>query len=210
MRPSELLNPADRERIERAVREAEVGTSGEIIVAVVRSCDDYPAAAWRCGALLALLTLLAAGLLRPDLPVWMLAAAQAAAVAAGFGLTRVDAFARVFIPEAQLEVAARRRALAVFSERGLHGTRHQTGILILVGLLEHRVVVWGDDAVNKALEPDESWEEVVDLVLSGIRRGAAADGIVAGVARCGEILSHPLPAGAVNPDEIPHGLFLED
>lgn len=210
MRPTQLLNPADRERIEQAVRQAEAGTSGEIVVAVVRSCDEYRVAGWRCGVLLAALVLLGLGLLRPDLDLWALALAQGAALTLGGALTQIDAIARIFVSEAQLEASARRRALAVFTERGLHGTVNQTGILILIALFEHRVVVWGDEAVNAALAPDESWEEVVELALSGIGRGAATEGIVAATARCGEILSHPLPARARNPDEIPHGLVLED
>lgn len=210
MRPSRLLDAEDRARIEAAVREAEGGTSGEIVVAVVRACDEYAAAGWRCGVLLAALALLAAAVADVDWPLSALLVAQAASVAAGHALARVDAVRRFFISEDRLRTCAERRAWATFSERGLHLTAGRTGILIFVGLLEHRVVVLADEAVNRALDPDESWDEVVELVLNGVRERALADGLIAATRRCGEILSHPLPSPEEPHDEIHTALVLED
>jgi putative membrane protein len=71
-------------------------------------------------------------------------------------------------------------------------------------------MVLADEGVNRRLAPDHGWDEVVALVLAGIRRGALVDGLVAGITRCGEILEGPLPPGAENPDEIRAALVLED
>lgn len=67
-----------------------------------------------------------------------------------------------------------------------------------------------DEGVSRRLDPGESWEDVVALILAGIRRGAASDGIVAAVGRCAEILSQPLPPEETPEDEIPQALVIED
>jgi len=210
MKPSEILDPAARDRIVAAVRSAEADTSGEIVVVVVRECDEYGAAGWLCGVTLAALVLLALSLLLPPLPGAAYLAAQALAVAAGHAIARLSAVRRLFVAEATMEARAERRAAAAFAERGLRHTRNRTGILILVALFEHRVIVLGDSGIDEAMGPGESWEEIVELALSGIERGDPVAGIVAAVERCGEILSHPLPAGPDNPDEIHEALVIED
>lgn len=210
MKPSTLLGAAERERIEAAVRAAEAGTSGEIVVAVVRACDDYAAAGWRCGVLLAALALLAIALAATGWPLSSVLLAQGLALGAGHLLARLDPVRRFFVADAQLRAAAERRAWSAFAEHGVRLTARRTGILIFVALLEHRVVVLADEAVNRALDPDESWDEVVERVLAGVRSRDLAGGLVAAVTRCGEILQHPLPAPAEPEDEIATSLLIED
>lgn len=209
MRPSELIDEAARARIEAAVREAEANTAGEIVVSVVGRCGAHAAAPWRLSVALAALALLGAPLLPIDPTPLTLFGLQAAAVALAHLACRLDPIRRAFVSEAELERKAEAAAVGAFREHGLRRTEGRTGILIFVALFEHRVVVLADDAVNRALGPDESWQEIVDHVLEGIRAGRATEGIEAAVRRCGEILSHPLPALDAR-DQITQGLFLSD
>lgn len=210
MRPSRLIGPADRERIEAAVRAAETGTSGEIVVQVVRGSDPFSAAAWRLAALAAAGVLLVAGWVAPGISLLELFVLQCAAVAAAHGACLHDAVRRLCTREDELDRAAERAALDAFVRHVARRTEARTGILIYVSLLEHRVVVLGEEAIDRALGPDEKWSDVVGFVLEGIRGGRAADGIVRAVERCGAMLARPLPAAAHNRDEIPHGLILAD
>jgi len=210
MKPSELLGPADRERIESAVREAERGTSGEIVVAVVGRCDRYAAAPWRLAAWAVAAVLVAAASFAPSArPIELVAAALAAGAAAHLA-SHLDALRRTLVGERELEHCARREAFRAFAEHGLRRTAGRTGILILVALFEHRVIVLGDEAIDRALGADESWQRVVDAILDGIRRDRLADGIVDGVALCGAMLAHPLPPAADDRDEISRALVIED
>ena len=210
MRPSRLIDPAARERIEAAVRAAEVGTSGEIVVQVVRRSDPFPAAAWRLAALAAAAVLLLTGWLAPGTSLLELFVLQCAAAAAAQGVCLNDAVRRLCVREEELDRAAERGALDAFVHHVARRTEARTGILIYVSLLERRVVVLGEEAIDRALGPDEKWADVVGFVLDGIRTGHAADGIVRAVERCGAMLARPLPAAAQNRDEIPHGLILAD
>jgi len=210
MRPSNLIGPVDRERIEAAVRVAERGTSGEIVVQVVRRSDDFSVSPWRFAVLLAACVLLAADWIAPTSSLLVLFALQSAAVLAAHAACLLDPIRRLCLREIELERAAARGAREAFVANVARRTEGRTGILIYVSLLEHRVVVLGDEAIDRALGPDETWEAVVDCVLGGIRAGAAADGIVRAVERCGAMLAHPLPAARNDRDEIVHGLILAD
>ncbi len=210
MKPSRLLDAASRDQIVNAVREAEKATSGEIVVVVVGDCDDYSSARWLCGVALAALVYLGLSIFAPPLPMIAYLLAQVVAVLAGHALAQIHVVRRVFIADARMEERAQRRAAAAFAELGLRHTESKTGILLLVALLEHRVVVLADKGINDALEPGESWADVVRHVLDGIIAGRPTEGIVSAVRRCGEILSHPLPASDENPDEIRRELVIED
>jgi len=210
MRPSNLIGPADRERVEAAVRAAERGTSGEIVVQVVRRSDAYAVSAWRLAMLLAGLVVLGVDGFAPQISWIELFGLQCAAVLSAHFACRFDPIRRLCLHEGELERAAHRGALEAFREHVARRTAGRTGILIYVALFEHRVVVLGDEAIDQALGPDETWEAVVELVLAGIRSGRACDGIVDAVARCGAMLAHPLPPVDDDRDEISHGLILTD
>lgn len=211
MRASELIDPAARQHLEAVVAEAERTTGGEIVVAVVRACDEYGAVGWRLGVALAAATFLALGWFVPPLPWTVYLAAQAAALGVGHGLARVETLRRWLLPSALVEQRVAQRASRCFAEEGLVHTRGRTGILLFVALLEHRVVVLADEGIHRVLDPDESWQQVVDLAVAGLRGGRAVEGLEAAVRRCGEILARHLPAEAPNPDELPNRLVvLED
>lgn len=210
MRPTNLIGPADRERIEAAVRAAEAGTSGEIVVQVVRRSDDFAVSPWRLAVLLAALVLLGAEGLASGASLLVLFGLQAAAVAGAHAACAFDCVRRLGLREDELERAADRGAVDAFRQHVLRRTTGRTGILIYVTLLEHRVVVLGEETIDRALGAGETWDAVVGDVLEGIRAGRAADGIVRAVERCGAMLAHPLPRAAHDQDEIVHGLILSD
>jgi putative membrane protein len=210
MRPADVFDAAARARIERAVVAAERETAGEIVVVVVRACDAYGGAPWRLGVALAALAFLGLAALAPPLPLWWYLAAQSVGLAAGHGLARLDGVRRHLLLDAWVEQRVAERAQRAFVEGGLHRTAGRTGILLFVAFLERRVVVLGDEGIHRALDPDETWQSVVDLAVTGLRRGRAVEGLEEAVARLGEILARHVPAAPRNPDELPNALVVED
>ena len=210
MKPSRLLGPEDRARIEEAVRAAEANTSGEIVVSVKARCGRHAAAPWRLGVSLAAIALLGSVWLPIEGSPVELFVLQLAALAIAYLACLLDPIRHAFVSERELQTKAEAAALHAFHEHGLRRTEGRTGILIFVALFEHRVVVLADEAIDQALGPDEEWETLVEAVLGGIRRGRAADGIIEAVEQCGALLAHPLPAAPDDRNEIPHGLVLVD
>jgi len=210
MRPADVFHDEARQRIERAVVAAEQDTAGEIVVVAVHACDDYGAAPWRLGVALAALAFLGLAAFAPPLPLWAYLAAQAFALVAAHGLARIDPIRRHLLLESWVERCVHERAHRAFAENGLHRTAGRTGILIFVAFLERRVVVLGDAGIDRVLDAGETWQEVVDLAVAGLRAGRAVEGLERAVARLGEILARHVPAPRRNPDELPNALVIED
>jgi len=203
------LTDQEKERITEAVKRAESETSGEIVPVIVASSDAYPHADLT-GGLVGLILFFAVGLV--TLP-WFLPIPVSALITsgflAGFFITRfTPGLKRFVIGEKVAQTEVHQRALQAFFEHGLTGTRDRTGILILVTMLERRVQVLADEGINKKVEPG-TWDEVVRLVLSGIKAGSLADGLAAGVERCGEILKKDFPIKPDDTNELPNEVIVE-
>jgi putative membrane protein len=211
MEPVQLLDESARERLAQTVRQAERRTQGEIVVAVVRACDEYGGAGWRLGVLLAVLAYCALHVFAPPLPWWEYLAAQAVGLLAGHALARVDGVRRALLSPELVDQRVRERAHRSFLENGLARTEGRTGILVFVSLLERHVVVLADAGIHRALAPDEHWEEVVDLAVDGLRRNRGVDGLEAAVRRCGQILTRHFPVSPErNLDELPNAVVIEE
>jgi putative membrane protein len=108
-----------------------------------------------------------------------------------------------------MAMKVRRRAELAFYEHGLHKTREATGILILVSLLERRVQVLADRAIDERVAAG-TWDGLVADLVQGIKGGAPTDALCRAVARCGNLLAEHFPARAGdNPDELPDDLIQE-
>ncbi len=201
----ELFSDSARERIREAVDQAEGLTSGEIVPYVVGSSDTYAAAHWLSallGALLApVLALFAYQRLEIwglPFPVWILTPVLVGAAVGYLIAAAVPAWRRSLVGEATLDRRTRRRAAVAFLEEEVFKTRDRTGVLIFLSLFEHRVVVMGDEGINRAVAVGE-WQKIVDGVVAGIREGRPADALVDSIRECGELLD--LRGVAIQPDD---------
>lgn len=99
--------------------------------------------------------------------------------------------------------SARRFAERAFVRLGLHDTQQRNGVLLLLLPWRRRVLVLGDEAAERHVEPS-FWRDVAQGAAAGIAAGCVTDAVVEAVRRIGEVLSVPFPAGAsVNPNELP-------
>lgn len=194
----------EKARIEAAVRAAEQRTSGEIVPMVVDQSYDYPRAEILGGGLLSL--------------------ALASTLSWAFGLSSLWVFLPLFalgylpfkllirslpelkrrlIPSEELSAEVEERAMLAFLEQGVHRTRDETGILILISLFEHRVHVLADRGINRVV-PKETWDEIVRMVTAGIRSGQACDALCAAIDRCGDLIEGHIPRKSDDSNELPN------
>jgi len=210
MRPGELIDAEGRTRLEAVITELEHHTEGEVVLVVVHACDEYGSVGWRVGVTFAAIAYLAAELFVAPLPHWAYLGIQALALLLGHGVARIEAVRRVLLPRALVEQRLAERARRAFAEQGLERTRGRTGVLLLVSTLERRVVVLGDSGIDAVLDPDESWQQVIDLAVAGLREGRAVEGLETALRRCGEMLAHHVPPRTPRADQLPNAVVIEE
>ena len=214
-----LFSDDERDRIRQAVAEAETRTAGEIVPYVVRQSGSYDVATWRAAsavAVLAGIVALATAWLYDGwgwgwlYSAWALALVMTGGGVLGAVLTLLDPVRRTFAGADLLDVTVHRRSAVAFVEEEMFDTRDRTGILLFVSLFEHRIEVVGDVGINAKVEQGE-WEEVVSLIREGILRRSLADGLVAAIERCGDLLHRR--GVAIRPDdtdELPDDVRVRD
>jgi putative membrane protein len=201
-----MISEHDNRRIAEAVRQAEMHTSGEIVVVVTEQASAYRSLPIVLGLLIALavpwpliwITRLSAE--------WVFLTQLIAAPLAVLALSwpgRRHRLVPGFVKRRRAEDAALRE----FASRGLTHTRERTGVLIYVAAAEHHAHVIAD--IGIAARVDEGvWRETVEALVEDIRAGRAGDGLVAAVERVGAILAREAPIGTGDRDELPNRVFV--
>ncbi len=214
---SRLFSEQDLARIKRAVEEAEKKTSGEIVPYVIEQSDDYERAVWRGASAaggLAVLTFLAVHAFTVFwLPFTLPVVLVVIMAAFGAGMALVH-----FVPSAKRLLAGRtllrkrvsQRAAEAFIAEEVFDTRERTGILLFVSLLERQVLVVGDSGINAHVKQEE-WDDVVQSIVRGIRKGSASTGIVEAIGKCGLLLERRgVTRRADDTDELRDDLRMSD
>lgn len=208
---------ADCQAVEDAVREAEAGSSGEIVPYAVACSDDYRESGWIAaflgGLLAAAGTAVAveAGGLWLTSPAFWVAAATLAGGAAGYGaVALVGPLARLLVSDRAMAAAVEMRARAAFVEQEVFATRERTGILVFLSLFERRVTILADAGINARVGQHE-WDGIAAAIAAGIRAGRPGEALAEGIRRCGALLARTgVARRADDIDELPDGLRLED
>lgn len=204
---STLFSEIEREEIRRAVATAESTTSGEIAVMVVPESDRYRETEVLGGMFLAGLLALVTGILLHHVTVWFfIPVVFILSVPSRLLFSRFPRLKRPLLSRARLESAVQERCLRSFYEKGLHRTRHETGILIFISELERKVWIIGDRGINERIAP-ETWQALARELSAGIREGQASAALVGVIGRCGEILAEHFPRQGDDINELLDGVM---
>jgi putative membrane protein len=211
------LSPAEHAAIAAAVTAAEATTDGEIVTIVARRSDAYHDVALHY-AVAAVLAVTAAGAIRPDwltpfdggwehepsIPAMLFTLLIAQTIA--FLVVRVALAWRplrlALTPTATKARRVRRRALDAFRVGTERRTAGHEGVLLYLSLDEHRAEIVADAAVHTQVAP-ERWGQAMATLVTAIRDGRTADGLLGAVAAIGAVLAQVLPKTADNPNELP-------
>lgn len=188
------FSESDKSLVKEAVKSLERDTSGEMVVYFARSSDDYLEACWKLAVILGGIALVIVGtmswfwLLPDDTTILHIVLIELGAMLIGFIFP-------YFIPSLRLEfvpaqVVAHRvmtKARDMFLQEQVFDTIDRTGILIYISELEHLVQVLGDQGINAKIE-QKDWDEVVGLVVAGIKSNHIAEGISNAIYRCKDLL----------------------
>lgn len=201
-----LLSEQDARQVEAAVGRVEALTSAELVVAVIPKSGDHwhgrvlVAAAWAMAAAFAVLEFL------PGKPPVLALVIQTLVGLISFFLLGWLPIGRWLISRAAADRAAHARAFQLFAERGLHGTRGRTALLIFVSELERCVVLLGDATIHAQLG-QAGWQQEVARLIGRIREGRLRDGLLEVIAELEPRLVAVAPPVSDSLNELPDAVL---
>ena len=211
----EFFSEADRAMIAAAVEASEKKTSGEIVPMVVSASYAYPMADAIGSVALALpgaflLTPLVGGCFwMGTWNLWVFLGVFTLLLLAGQAIVRRSLMIkRFFIANREIDVEVEEAAITSFFKKGLYRTREETGVLIFISLFERRVWVLADRGINRKVAPGQ-WDEIVALIVQGIKQKRAPEAICAAVEKVGNLLADHFPAREDDRDELTN-LIVDD
>ena len=219
------LSEADHDVVSRAVAEAELNTSGEIVPVIADRSDGYTdvVLVWAAAAAFTAMSVFAAF---PEFFLdkldWLrggwggeFSFGEVIAWTVGLGLVKFvavwallswDALKFFFVPSPVKRLRVNERAIRHFKVGAEGRTHGKTGVLLYLSMREHRAEIVADDSITD-LVPAEVWGEAMADMLVEIRKGCVAEGIAAGVRDVGKVLAEHFPRGADDENELPDRLI---
>jgi putative membrane protein len=203
-RSSTFFTDDEKARIEAAVHAAEARTSGEIVPMVVDESYGYPRAEIVGGGSFAMgVALLLSWWFCASSEWFFLPLFLALYLPCKWLIRFTPPLKRLLISNGEISAEVEERALVAFITHGLHRTREENGILILISLMERRVHVLADRGIN-AKVPTGTWDEIVATITKGLAEGNAADALCTAITRCGDLLAPQFPHRDDDRDELPN------
>jgi putative membrane protein len=219
------MTDPERERVGAAVAAAEGTSAGEIVTILSDRSDGYGDVALAWSALVGLVALLAL-LLAPGFYLglydsltggWIhewtprlvlgVAAMVVSLKFAGMWLLMLWRPLRLFLtPAAIRHHRVRARAITCFKVGAERRTSGRTGILIYLSLAERRAEIVADQAIASKVQA-EVWGEAMAAMLTELKAGRLADGLVAAVERVGAVLAEHFPRADDDQNELPDRLI---
>ncbi len=213
-----ILSDHDRGQLEQRIAEVEKRTKTQIVLAVIKRSDTYAELPWKAFALGASVAGLSVFILDLVLNYWasrtmvLIAVAVTLAAGAAFALLTVfvPGFARIFLSAYRAEVEVRQYAESLFLARELFATRRRTGILLLIGLFERKVVLLPDRGLSSRLTKD-AMRGVIARMIPHLARNAVRRALEVGLERLYQILKTSAPGGpaGAGKNELPDAIIEE-
>jgi putative membrane protein len=172
------LTDDEKRDLERLIREAESRVKAQIVLAVIRRCDNYPEIPWKVFALTTSLSGLIVLIINIIFPGWitnaliLISVTAILAVGALFALLTVliPGFARLFLNRHRAESETRQYAEAMFFQHELFSTGKRSAILLMVSRFERQVILLPDKGTGSRL----NWQVmdgIIEPMFRPLRRG---------------------------------------
>jgi len=200
-----FMNSHDKERISAAIAAIECHTSGELVTVITRCSDDYRYIPYLWAALLALLV---PGILSLDpglIPVKLHYLLQICIFLGAAALFNWLPLKIRLIPPSVKLLRAQRLAREQFFQQQLHSTPGRSGVLLFVSVAEHYVEIIADKGINDVVSED-AWQVIVEQFTADVKNNRVADGFLAAIAACGQLLAAHFPATDEKINELPDHL----
>lgn len=190
---ADFFSRKELDAIKAAVAAAEADTSGQIAPMIVAESDSYREAQLLGVLFFSGLLALIVALAIHHVTIWTyIPLVIVLSLPCYYFFNRFPRLKILFVDRKRLNEAVRERAIRAFYEKGLYRTRHETGVLLFISLLEHKVWILGDRGIDAKIPP-ESWQGLANSLAIGISQGKACESLCATIRSCGQELTRHFP-----------------
>ncbi len=199
--------------IREAVARAESRTTGEIVPMIVRSSS--PTAHMTCLIFLLLLAFFDLCFFAAIIEVQIAKTTEIqlgfilAALLIGSILSKINYFQRLMTPRSDRKHNALVRAELEFHRSQIRSASAHTGVLLFVSLMERQAVVLADEKVAAKLNA-KSWDEVLKILVDGLKQKDFALGFSKAIEKTGAILTEHFPAASHGTSDLPNDLQIKE
>ncbi len=214
--PSWALKHIHKDKVEnivKAVRNAELKTSAEIVPMIVKQSAGFGHIPVIVFSFLLILSLI----LQITQPVdngsdyyYLKYIVDVVLLIAGtIFFSRSDFTKRILTSQSDLDAQVAMRAEVEYFEAGLTGTNDSVGILLFVSLVERRAVVLADQGIVAKL-PDDTWKEVCKILIEGSKRRNMEQAFVDAINTCSDLLQPHFPRKDNDKNELKDQLIIKE
>jgi len=200
------LTDQEKIKIKEAVQKVEKTTSGEIVTFFVNKSGNYIETALISGiyaaiAIIILTDILSYYWLLPfklrifDFGLYLILTFLSVFLITYF----IKPIKRILIQKEKKVSSVHSKAIEAFVNEEVFNTKDRTGVLIFISSFEHQVEIITDKGINKILKNEER-NELIKLIIKGIKTKNIAEGIIQAIHLYGNLL---VKAGfEIKPDDI--------
>ncbi|MCB0421273.1 MAG: TPM domain-containing protein [Bdellovibrionales bacterium] len=204
------LSKEESEKISEIVKDIELHTSGEVVPVIIKSSSTVG----HVPLILLPFTLLVGFFILSEWHFnleseWLMLINISTSIILTKILSPLSFIERLLTPKGDQQHQVELRAEKEFYDSQLSATQGQTGILIFISLMERQVVVLGDQAISQKL-PSETWQSVVDIIVTGIKKKNLFLGLEGGLQACGKILREHFPIQDNDTNELQNHLVIKE
>ncbi|MBO6784398.1 MAG: TPM domain-containing protein [Alphaproteobacteria bacterium] len=204
------INNNQRKAIQAAISEAETRTSAEFVTVIADAAEPY---LFIPTFIAAFVTMVASGIvlmLQDVLPPFTKETFYAGQVLLFIVCAVVFRFPAVrfrLVPKAIRHVRASRMAHQLFLDLGLTETEDRNAVLLFVAMGERYVEVIADAGLQAKLEGPAVWDGVIEAFVSDVGKGRVANGFVAAIEGCADVMAAHFPNREGAPNRFPDRLI---
>lgn len=188
------FNKLEEEKILAAIQDLENSTSGEFVPCISKISDSYEEGSWYLTAMsaFAVFLILMIGsyfwMIPPNLTFFQVGLFSSLFLL--FMLILGSFFSSIrllFVSDSKKTERAMAEAERIFLDEEIFKTINRTGILLYISVKERKVVILGDSGINKQVM-QEDWNEMVEIILKGIKKKQLPDAIVNAIGKAKHLL----------------------
>jgi uncharacterized membrane protein len=97
------------------------------------------------------------------------------------------------------------RAKRVFADLNMYKTKDRNAVLIYIALLDHKLVVWGDEGIHSKVG-QQFWDDEVQAVIQAFKEKKFEQGLITLIQDIGEKLSSLFPFNKNDVDELDNSI----